>query len=70
MTEWLSGGESACSAEDVGSIPGWGRSPGAGHGNPLHSSCLEHPMDRGAFWATAVHGVAKESDMSYRLEMK
>ena len=39
-------------------ILGWGRSPGGGHGNPLQYSCLEKPMDRGAWWA-AVHGVAK-----------
>ena len=45
-------------AGDVGSIPGWGRSPGGGHGNPLQSSCLENPMDGGAWWAT-VPGVAK-----------
>ena len=38
---------------DVGSIPGLGRSPGGGHGNPLQDSCLENPMDRGAWWATA-----------------
>ena len=44
--------------KDVGLIPGSGRSPGGGHGNPLHSSCLENPMDRGAWWAT-VHGVTK-----------
>ena len=43
---------------DAGSIPGSGRSPGEGHGNPLQYSCLENPMDRGAWWATA-HGVAK-----------
>ena len=43
---------------DVGSIPGSGRSPGKGNGNPLQYSCLENPMDRGAWWAT-VHGVAK-----------
>ena len=43
---------------DVGSIPGLGRSPGGGHGNPLNYSCLENPMDRGA-WQAAVHGVAK-----------
>ena len=42
-----------------GSIPG--RSPGEGNGNPLQYSCLENPMDRGAWWAT-VHGVATESD--------
>ena len=48
-------------AEDEGSIPGSGISPGEGNGNPLQYSCLENPMDRGAWWAT-VHGVAKESD--------
>ena len=37
---------------DVGLIPGLGRSPGGGHGNPVQYSCLEHPMDRGAWWAT------------------
>ena len=46
---------------DVGSIPGWGRSPGERNGNPLQYSCLGNPMDRGAWWATA-HGVAKDSD--------
>ena len=45
----------------VGSIPGWGRSPGGGHGNPLQYSWLENPMDRGAWWAT-VHGVTKRHD--------
>ena len=49
---------SACNAGDPGSIPGLGRSPGEGNGNPLQYSCLENPMDRGAWWAT-VHGVAK-----------
>ena len=43
---------------DVGSIPGSGRSPGGGHGNPLKYSCLENPMDRGVWWAT-VHGVTR-----------
>ena len=46
---------------DVGSVPGSGRCPGGGQGNPLQYSCLENPMDRGTWWAT-VHGVAKESD--------
>ena len=50
--------ESACSAGDMGSIPGLGRSPGEGNGNPLKYPCLENLMDRGALWA-AVHGVAK-----------
>ena len=49
---------SACNVGDPGSIPGLGRSPGEGNGNPLQYSCLENPMDRGAWWAT-VHGVAK-----------
>ena len=48
---------------DLSSIPGSGRSPGGGNGNPLQCSCLENPMDRGAWWAT-VHGVTKESDMT------
>ena len=50
--------ESAYNAGDPGSIPGSGRSPGEGNGNPLLYSCLENPMDRGAWWAT-VHGVTK-----------
>ena len=45
-------------ARDLGLIPAWGRSPGGGHGNPLQDSCLENPMDRGAWWAM-VHRVAK-----------
>ena len=49
---------SASNAGDLGSIPGTGRSPGEGNGNPLQYSCLENPMDGGAWWAT-VHGVAK-----------
>ena len=48
-------------AEDEGSIPGSGIYPGEGNGNPLQYSCLENPMDRGAWWVT-VHEVAKESD--------
>ena len=43
---------------DTGLIPGSGRSPGGGHGNPLHYSCLENPMDREAWWTT-VHRVPK-----------
>ena len=53
--------ESACNAGDLGSIPGSGRSPRGGHGNPLQYSCLENPLDGGEWWAT-VHGVSKESD--------
>ena len=50
--------ESACNAGDPGSTPGLGKSPGEGNGNPLQYSCLENPMDKGAWWAT-VHGVTK-----------
>ena len=55
------GKESTCNAGDagdMGSIPGLGRSPGGGHGNPLQYSCLENPMDRGA-WCPRVHRVPK-----------
>ena len=52
------GKESACNAREVGSIPMSGRSPGEGNGTPLQCSCLENPMDRGA-WQAAVHGVTK-----------
>ena len=52
------GKASAYNAGDPGSIPGSGRSPGEGHGNPLQCSCLENPVDGGAWWAT-VHGIAK-----------
>ena len=50
--------ESACNVGDLGSVPSWVRSPGEGNGKPLQYSCLENPMDRGAWWAT-VDGVAK-----------
>ena len=50
--------ESTCNAGNLGSILGLGRSPGGGQGNPLQYSCLENPMDRGA-WRPTVHGVAK-----------
>ena len=49
-------------AGDMGLIPGLGRSPGKGNGNPLQYFGLENPMDRGAWWA-AVHGAAKVLDM-------
>ena len=56
--------ESTCNVGDqgsmvqMGSIPGSGKSPGEGNGNPLQYSCLEDPMDRGA-WQAAIHGVSK-----------
>ena len=52
------GKESACNAGDQDSIPESGRCPGEGNGNPLQYSCLENPMNRGA-WQATVHGVAK-----------
>ena len=58
---WLRGKESTRNAEDagdVGSILGLGRSPGEGHGNPLHYSCLENLLDRGT-WQATVYGGAK-----------
>ena len=48
------GKASACNAGDLGSIPGLGRSPGEGNGNPLQYSCLENPTDGGAWWATSM----------------
>ena len=53
---------------DVGSTAGLGRFPGGGHGNPLHCSCLENPMDRGA-WRAIVHGVTKNQTQLKRLSM-
>ena len=50
--------ESACNAGDPGSVPGLGRSPGEGNGNPLQYSCLENSMNREA-WQATVHGVSK-----------
>ena len=68
---WLSGKESTCDAGDTGDpglIPGSGRSPGGGRGNPLQYSCLENATDRGA-WQTTVHGVAKSLTQLKRLSM-
>ena len=58
---WLSSKEPNCKAGDLDSSPGWGRSLGEGNGSPLQYSCLENPMDRGAWWPT-VHRVSKELD--------
>ena len=53
------GKESACQCRTLGFDPGSGRCPGGGHGHPLQYSYLENPVNRGAWWATSVHGVAK-----------
>ena len=60
---WFSAKQSACNAGDMGSIPGSGRFPGEGNGNPPQYSCLENPLGRGAWWATA-HGIVVELDMT------
>ena len=62
------GKESACNAGDLGLIPGSGRSPEEGNGNPLQYSCLDNSMDRGA-WRATVHGVSKRLDMTERLTL-
>ena len=54
---------------DVGSTPGWGRSPGGGHGNPYRCSCLENPMDRVA-WQAIIHSVNREWDTTEQLNNK
>ena len=60
--------ESACNARDLGSIPGWGRSPGEGNGYPLQCSCLENPMDRGAWRRYSLWG-HEESDTTEPLTL-
>ena len=65
FTDDSAGKEFTCNAGDTGddgSIPGLGRSPGGGNGNPFQYSYLENPMDGGAWWAT-VHGVAKSQTL-------
>ena len=56
------GKESACTAGDLGSIPGLGRSPGGGDDNPFQNFCLENQSDRGA-WRATVHGIAKSQTL-------
>ena len=60
---WCCGKESTCNAGDAGSIPGSGRSPGGGHGNPLQYSCLENSTDRGA-WLAIVQGIRKNHSLT------
>ena len=66
LPQWLSGKIFACNAGDACSIPESGKSPGGGPGNPLQYSCLENPMDRGA-WRATVHRVTK-GDMTEATE--
>ena len=60
------GKDYVCNEGDMSSIPEWGRFPGEGNGYQLWNSCLENPMDRGAWWAT-VHGIAKSWTQLKRL---
>ena len=69
LSSWLSGKNPSASAGDAGysgSIPRPGRSPRVGNGKPLQYSCLGNPTDRGG-WGATVHGIAKESDTTWRL---
>ena len=59
---------SACNAGDPGSIPGLGRSPGEGNGNPLQYYCPENSMDRRDWWAT-VHVIANDTNVNYKLAL-
>ena len=69
ISRWLSHKESPASARDVGWIPGWGRSPGEEDGNLFQCSCLENPMDRGA-WRVTVQGVADHKRSEHDLSTK
>ena len=67
VSDGSTGKESACRAgdtRDTGSVPGLGRSLGEGNGNPLQYSCLENPMDRGAWWATVQKGTKSRTRLS------
>ena len=64
LYHWLSDKEPTCQAGDTGSIPGSGRSPGEGNGNPLQYSCLGNPMDRGAWQATVYRVTKSQTQLS------
>ena len=69
VPRWLSGKESACQAGDMGSIPGLGRSPGEGKGDPLQYSCLQNAMDRGAWRSqTAGHDLMTKEQQQQQQE--
>ena len=72
LPQWLSSKESTCNTGSAGaavSIPGFGRSPGGGHGGPLQYSCLGNPMNRGP-WQATVHGVTKSRTQLKPLSMQ
>ena len=65
---WLSGKESSCNAGNAGSVPGSGRTPGGGNGNPLPYSCLDNPMGSGV-WRAIVHDLTKsQTQMSMHIQ--
>ena len=66
ITNWVHLPANAGDIKDTGSVLGLGRSPGGGHGNPHEYSCLENPMDRGA-WRATVHGITKSQTQLHRL---
>ena len=66
IPRWLGSKTSACDSGGSSSIPGWGRSPGGGPGNPLQCSCLENAMDKGG-WQAIVHRVVKSQTQLKRL---
>ena len=66
---WLSGKESVYNGGDAGPVPGLGRFPGEGHGNPLQYSCLENSMDKGAWQGVGVHRVAHSQTQLKQLSM-
>ena len=69
LPRWLSGKESACQYRRCGFNPGLGRCPGERSGTPLQYSCLENPMDRGA-WQATVHGVTKSQHDSVTKQLQ
>ena len=68
LPRWLSGKESVCNTGNADLIPGWERSPGEGNGTAVQYSCLENPMNRGA-WQATVQLVTKESDTTEQLTL-
>ena len=64
LSQWLSSNESTCTGGDTGSIPGLGKSPRGGSGNPLQYSCRENPSDSGAWWATVRRVTKSQTQLS------